>query len=64
MKKQISRKRCKYYSFFMLRKDIVAANVLTRALFSRALAELRYFAMIKNSKKKADHIAKISWKGL
>ena len=34
------------------------------ALFSRALAELKYLGLIKNSKKKADHLAKLSWKGL
>ena len=34
------------------------------ALFSRALAELKYLGMIKNSRKKADHLAKLSWKGL
>lgn len=50
--------------FLMLRDHMVAANVFARALFSRALAELKYFGMIKNSKKKADHIAKLSWKGL
>lgn len=34
------------------------------ALFSRALAELKYLGMIKNSRKKADHLAKLSWNGL
>ena len=34
------------------------------AMFSRALAELKYLGMIKNSRKKADHLAKMSWKGL
>ena len=34
------------------------------ALFSRALAELIYLGIIKNSRKKADHLAKLSWKGL
>lgn len=33
-------------------------------LFSRALAELKYLGMIKNSRKKADHLAKLAWKGL
>ncbi|KAL8729837.1 MAG: hypothetical protein Q9166_004478 [cf. Caloplaca sp. 2 TL-2023] len=33
-------------------------------LFSRALAELKYMGMIKNSRKKADHLAKILWHGL
>ncbi|KAK0515982.1 hypothetical protein JMJ35_002016 [Cladonia borealis] len=34
------------------------------ALFSRALAELKYMGMVKNSRRKADHLAKLSWKGL
>ena len=34
------------------------------ALFFRALAELEYLGMIKNSRKKADHLAKLLWKGL
>ncbi|KAL8682151.1 MAG: hypothetical protein Q9186_001772 [Xanthomendoza sp. 1 TL-2023] len=34
------------------------------ALFSRALAELKYLGMIKNSRKKPDHLAKILWNGL
>lgn len=35
-----------------------------RALFSRALAELKYMGMIKNSRRKADHLAKLQWNGL
>ena len=34
------------------------------ALFSRALADLKYLGMVKHSRKKADHLAKLSWKGL
>ena len=34
------------------------------ALFHRSLAELRYLTMIKNTRKKADHVAKLKWKGL
>ncbi|KAL8714903.1 MAG: hypothetical protein Q9220_001416 [cf. Caloplaca sp. 1 TL-2023] len=34
------------------------------ALFSRALAELKYLGMIKNSRKKPDHLGKILWNGL
>lgn len=33
-------------------------------LFYKALADLRLLGMIKNSKKKTDHLAKLSWKGL
>lgn len=32
--------------------------------FSRAMAELRYLGMIKQSRKRADHLAKLLWKGL
>ena len=35
-----------------------------RALFYRALADLKYLGMIKHSKKKTDHMAKLAWKGL
>ena len=34
------------------------------ALFCRALAELEHMGMIKKSKKRADHLAKLLWKGL
>ncbi|KAL8631534.1 hypothetical protein Q9189_002752 [Teloschistes chrysophthalmus] len=34
------------------------------ALFSRALAELKYMGMVKSSRKKADHLAKVLWNGL
>ncbi|MCJ1397010.1 hypothetical protein MMC11_000202 [Xylographa trunciseda] len=34
------------------------------ALFYRGLAELKYLGMIKNSRKKTDHLAKNLWKGL
>ncbi|KAI9836170.1 MAG: hypothetical protein M1837_003433 [Sclerophora amabilis] len=33
-------------------------------LFYRALAELKQMGMIKHSRKKTDHIAKLAWKGL
>ncbi|CAI6331526.1 unnamed protein product [Periconia digitata] len=36
----------------------------TSALIQRALAELRYLGLVKPSRKKTDHIAKIMWKGL
>ena len=45
-------------------KDSTGANVTARALFSQALAELKYMGMIKGSRKKADHLAKLAWKGL
>lgn len=34
------------------------------ALFQRALAELRYLGLIRTSRKKTDHIAKVAWFGL
>ncbi|MCJ1478915.1 hypothetical protein MMC13_007599 [Lambiella insularis] len=36
----------------------------TLALFYRGLAELKYLGMLKNSRKKTDHLAKLLWKGL
>lgn len=35
-----------------------------RGLFQRALAELKYLGLVKPSRKKTDHIAKVMWKGL
>jgi len=37
---------------------------MTMALFFRSLAELKYMGMIKQSRKKTDHLAKLAWKGL
>lgn len=37
---------------------------LRRASFQRALAELRCLGLIKSSRKKTDHVAKLAWKGL
>ena len=34
------------------------------ALFSRGLAELKYLGMVKHSRKRMDHLSKLSWKGL
>ena len=45
-------------------KDGASTNVTPSALFSQALAELKYMGMIKASRKKADHLAKLAWKGL
>ena len=33
-------------------------------LFYRALADLKLMGMVKNSRKKTDHLAKLAWKGL
>jgi origin recognition complex subunit 3 len=32
--------------------------------FQRALAELKYLGLIKNTRKKTDHVGKVLWKGL
>ncbi|KAI7499134.1 hypothetical protein KC367_g4730 [Hortaea werneckii] len=34
------------------------------ALFQRALAELRALGMVKSTRKRVDHIAKVAWRGL
>jgi origin recognition complex subunit 3 len=33
-------------------------------LFQRALAELRHLGLVKSTRRKTDHIAKVSWRGL
>lgn len=35
-----------------------------RALFYRALAEMKFLGLVKYTKKKTDHLAKLAWKGL
>lgn len=36
----------------------------TMALFQRGLAELRYLGLMKTTRKRADHVAKVAWRGL
>lgn len=36
----------------------------TMTLFQRALAELRYLGLVKSTRKRVDHIAKVAWRGL
>lgn len=36
----------------------------TMALFQRALGELRYLGLVKSTRKRVDHIAKVAWRGL
>lgn len=36
----------------------------TMSLFQRALAELRSLGMIKSTRKRVDHVAKVAWRGL
>ena len=45
-------------------EDIEEERERALALFSRALAELKYLGMIKNSGKRADHLVKLLWNGL
>ncbi|KAL9593677.1 MAG: hypothetical protein Q9179_005755 [Wetmoreana sp. 5 TL-2023] len=42
----------------------IMLTVTESALFSQALAELKFMGMIKNSRKKADHLDKVLWNGL
>lgn len=35
-----------------------------QALFQRSLAELDYLGMVKSTRKRVDHVAKVAWKGL
>ncbi|KAF2088296.1 hypothetical protein K490DRAFT_40083 [Saccharata proteae CBS 121410] len=44
--------------------DDEADETKAMALFQRSLAELRYLGLVKASRKKTDHIAKLVWKGL
>ncbi|KAF2442142.1 hypothetical protein P171DRAFT_433699 [Karstenula rhodostoma CBS 690.94] len=45
-------------------KDDEEEQSPTMALFQRALAELKHLGLVKPSRKKADHVAKMMWKGL
>jgi origin recognition complex subunit 3 len=36
----------------------------TMALFQRSLAETRYLGMVKTTRKRVDHVAKVAWRGL
>ncbi|KAK5124240.1 hypothetical protein LTR85_001943 [Meristemomyces frigidus] len=36
----------------------------TMSLFQRALAELRSLGMVKSTRKRVDHVAKVAWRGL
>lgn len=49
---------------FMLILGLITNHRKSRALFSRAVAELKYMGMINNSSRKVDHVAKLLWKGL
>lgn len=49
---------------FILIIGLITNCMKSRALFTRAVAELKYMGMIKNSSRKADHVAKLLWRGL
>lgn len=34
------------------------------AVFQRGLAEMRYLGLVKSTRKRADHVAKVAWRGL
>ncbi|KAK4629144.1 Origin recognition complex subunit 3 [Fulvia fulva] len=36
----------------------------TMALFQRALADMKYLGLVKNTRKRVDHVAKVAWRGL
>ena len=42
----------------------VEDEALISALFQRSLAELRFMGLVKGTKKKADHVLKLAWKGV
>ncbi|EME79035.1 uncharacterized protein MYCFIDRAFT_115667, partial [Pseudocercospora fijiensis CIRAD86] len=44
--------------------DSVEDEAAAMALFQRALAELKYLGLVKATRKKADHVAKVAWRGL
>jgi len=58
---------CKFY-YGDIRGGLGDGNFLLmdrhRALFYRGLAELKYLGLVKNSRKKTDHLTKLAWKGL
>lgn len=39
-------------------------EVLTNALFQRSLAELKHLGLVRGTRKKADHVVKMAWKGV
>lgn len=53
-----------FYAVFGSDQDDKCDERMVMALFYRALSELKALGMVKNSRKKVDHIAKTSWTGL
>lgn len=53
-----------YSAYVAIVGDEIEDEEQMKALFQRGLAELKYLGMIRQSRKKTDHIAKVAWKGL
>ncbi|PNS20338.1 hypothetical protein CAC42_5788 [Sphaceloma murrayae] len=51
-------------AFVAILGDKVEDEEVLSALFQRSLAELSYLGLVKSTKKKADHLIKMAWKGL
>ncbi|KAG8623528.1 hypothetical protein KVT40_008504 [Elsinoe batatas] len=51
-------------AFAAILGEKVEDEEVLNALFQRSLAELSYLALVKGTKKKADHLIKTAWKGL
>jgi hypothetical protein len=62
----MNRMRCKQSEFFCpnIGARDIANQRITSALFLRSLAELRHLGLVRGTRKKADHVMKISWKGI
>jgi len=55
---------CAFYAVFESDQGDKCDERVIMALFYRALSELKGLGVVKNSRKKVDHIAKTSWAGL
>nr|POE49437.1 isoform 2 of origin recognition complex subunit 3 [Quercus suber] len=53
-----------WMAFHTVMGDRFDEEEATLAVFERALAELRFLGMVKNTRKRVDHVAKVAWKGL
>lgn len=53
-----------FYAVFESAQGTKCDDRIVMTLFYNALADLKSFGMVKNSRKKADHLAKSSWMGL
>ncbi|TKX23515.1 origin recognition complex subunit 3 [Elsinoe australis] len=51
-------------AFAAILGDKVGDEDVLNALFQRSLAELSHLGLVKGTKKKADHLLKMAWKGL